>query len=316
MEERRDRRQQKRDDKYERRLADEQFWADFEEQIDADRTEAYAEDRRREEEKKAAEGEKKEAAAKAGTHAAADGTTIPIDAPWRNGPQVGTGVPQRNGTPQGKEKAPYVRVWDRAFAPMGQALREPFEGLPDPRQSIRRAARRAADAAREGTAGLRAAARPFVPEQATVPPVQAVAGTGLPAMPSVVPRRPSVPVRLDQLRQPTRPAGGHMFGIADAAQSLAAFNPDEPTEMKSALMSLPGEMRDLGAGIAALAENIAANYPYAPAVADTLRELGAAVSATEQGAEDAAMAFVREHEVDLNRHEAPRANEQHWNVRG
>lgn len=105
-----------------------------------------------------------------------------------------------------------------------------------------------------------------------------------------------------------------MFGITDAAQALSAWNPDTPEETKSALMSLPGELRDLGAGLTAMAENLAGNYPYASSIADTIRDLGAAVSATESSAEDAAMAFVREHEADLQRHEAPRPNEAHWNV--
>ncbi|WP_157434194.1 hypothetical protein [Actinoalloteichus sp. GBA129-24] len=262
---------------------------------------------------------------------------LPIDDSWRNG---------KPAEKQGKSKREYRRIWDRYLAPMGQALRDPFEGLPDPRLAARRAAASAAEAVRDGAVGLKAAGRPFVPSQPSEPtPVprldRPVGASGLRRPPVVVPRRPaSGRTRVDRLRptvhldptpetrpdptrterpsSPTRPviAGGSMFGISDAAQSLAAFNPDEPTQMKNALMALPGEIRDLGAGFAALAENIAANYPYAPSVADTLRELGAAVSATEQGAEDAAMAFVREHEVDLNRHESPRANEQHWNVRG
>jgi hypothetical protein len=102
--------------------------------------------------------------------------------------------------------------------------------------------------------------------------------------------------------------------IIEAFQQLAGFHTQSATEMEAHLASDPEMWSQIGQSIVSFADNVQSNMPYGPAFCDSLRDLAAAVGTIGDLSGNVHATFRSEHEVELQRIEAPRADEGQWDI--
>lgn len=102
--------------------------------------------------------------------------------------------------------------------------------------------------------------------------------------------------------------------IIEAFNQLAAYHTQSATEMEQHLASDPEMWRQIGASITSFADSVQSNMPYGPATGDALRDLAAAVGTIADLSSNVHATFRSEHEVELQRIEAPRADEGQWDI--
>ncbi|WP_433386918.1 hypothetical protein [Micromonospora sp. KLBMP9576] len=104
-------------------------------------------------------------------------------------------------------------------------------------------------------------------------------------------------------------------GAASEFRSAASrYTPDDMYEFGAHLAQMPAAMLDIAEGLKAMALRTHAERPVDPRVVEALAALYQVQRATIAAAETIAPVFRKVHERDLARREAPRTNEQEWNV--
>ncbi|OON33378.1 hypothetical protein BSA16_00765 [Micromonospora sp. Rc5] len=104
-------------------------------------------------------------------------------------------------------------------------------------------------------------------------------------------------------------------GAASEFRSAASrYTPDDMYEFGAHLAQMPAAMLDIAEGLKAMALRTHAERPVDPRVVEALAALYQVQRATIAAAETIAPVFRKVHERDLARKEAPRTNEQEWNV--
>ena len=81
------------------------------------------------------------------------------------------------------------------------------------------------------------------------------------------------------------------------------------------LQRLPEALADVAAALQITVQRAQAEYPMHPQVVEVLANCYQAMSQVASTAAEVPTAFQRLHESDIARHEAPRTNEQMWDVR-
>ncbi len=99
----------------------------------------------------------------------------------------------------------------------------------------------------------------------------------------------------------------------DAFAQLANFTPQTPEEMEMFLQDLGEMMQQWSGSLTTLADRMSTEMPFAQAVGDTVRDLGAGILALHGAAAATAQTLRQEHDADFARRENPRPGEQLWN---
>lgn len=103
----------------------------------------------------------------------------------------------------------------------------------------------------------------------------------------------------------------HTEGVRDA---YAHYDPPSMLAVKAEYMALPHGIRAVAEAVLELAVNSAEKYPADKRVAESVAEVYARVMQAADKAGEVFEVFLKEHEHDLMRFEAPRTNEQMWNI--
>jgi hypothetical protein len=102
---------------------------------------------------------------------------------------------------------------------------------------------------------------------------------------------------------------------AEFSATAAAYAPEDPFVIARELEQLPDVTDHIALGIRAYAQKISpSDYPINPIVGEKLLELYAAQAQLRAIAEEIGPLYRSLHAKDLQREEAPRANEHLWNV--
>lgn len=102
---------------------------------------------------------------------------------------------------------------------------------------------------------------------------------------------------------------------AEFRSAASQYTPDDMYEFGLHLAQMPAAMADIAEGLKTMAIRTGTERPVNPLVVEALAALYHAQRATITAAETIAPMFRKAHSVDLARREAPRNNEQEWNVR-
>lgn len=101
---------------------------------------------------------------------------------------------------------------------------------------------------------------------------------------------------------------------AEMTAAVAAHAPADMWAVARELDQLHEVPAHVGMSIRTYTMRLQGDYPIHPAVVEALAELYLAHGALVEKAQEIAALFRRVHEDDLRREEAPRTNEQAWNV--
>lgn len=102
--------------------------------------------------------------------------------------------------------------------------------------------------------------------------------------------------------------------IIEGFNQLAAYHTQSATEMEQHLAADPEMWKQIGQAVISFADSVQTNMPYGPATCDALRDLGTAALAVGDISQHVHQTFRVEHEVEINRIEAPRADEGQWDI--
>ncbi|WP_230582450.1 hypothetical protein [Salinispora tropica] len=102
---------------------------------------------------------------------------------------------------------------------------------------------------------------------------------------------------------------------AEFRSAASQYTPDDMYEFGLHLAQMPAAMADIAEGLKTMAIRTGTERPVNPLVVEALAALYHAQRATITAAETIAPMFRKAHATDLARREAPRNNEQEWNVR-
>ncbi len=101
---------------------------------------------------------------------------------------------------------------------------------------------------------------------------------------------------------------------AEFRSAASQYTPDDMYEFGLHLAQMPAAMADIAEGLKTMAIRTGTERPVNPLVVEALAALYHAQRATITAAEEIAPMFRKAHATDLARREAPRNNEQEWNV--
>ncbi|MEV6800167.1 hypothetical protein AB0M91_17725 [Micromonospora rifamycinica] len=223
----------------------------------------------------------------------------------------GGGLSGRSGknTGKGKGRKPHV-ISDPGFRPLtgtGSRGRNGRKSSPKPVGSADEAARRAEEARK----AIDTATKP----NADNPEVKPADGTDT-AGTTTNGGGPAVLVGPQEFT-----AGGALMGqfplpgaASEFRSAASRYTPDDMYEFGAHLAQMPAAMLDIAEGLKAMALRTHAERPVDPRVVEALAALYQVQRATIAAAETIAPVFRKVHERDLARKEAPRTNEQEWNV--
>lgn len=130
-------------------------------------------------------------------------------------------------------------------------------------------------------------------------------------MPDLKPTPPPVVHTITDLKGPTRMSVSD--AVSDAFSRLSSFEASSAKEVEQLIMEQPEMFATIGKHYEVLADRMVSDMPFDPAVADAVRDLGAAISAVGQVAEGAHATMRQAHEADFARTESPRPDEDMWN---
>lgn len=102
--------------------------------------------------------------------------------------------------------------------------------------------------------------------------------------------------------------------ITDAFAQLARFEASSASEVERLIIEQPEMFATIGDHYSTLADRMVTEMPFDPAVADAVRDLGAAIAAAGQVAEQAHAVMRQAHEADFARTEQPRPGEELWDT--
>lgn len=118
-----------------------------------------------------------------------------------------------------------------------------------------------------------------------------------------------------------QPLGGQGMGqfplpaaAAEFRSAASQYTPDDMYEFGLHLAQMPAAMADIAEGLKTMAIRTGTERPVNRLVVEALAALYHAQRATITAAEEIAPMFRKAHATDLARREAPRTNEQEWNV--
>lgn len=101
--------------------------------------------------------------------------------------------------------------------------------------------------------------------------------------------------------------------ILEAFQQLAAYHPSSAREVEQVAERQADMFAEIGKAYNDWATQLTDGQPFEQAFADSIREIGVAISATGSIAQNAHQTFRAAHAADIARYEDPRPDEGMWN---
>jgi hypothetical protein len=103
--------------------------------------------------------------------------------------------------------------------------------------------------------------------------------------------------------------------LAEEVQAgFAGFNPENITDLRGMFTDFPDFWDQLAEGIRGLATRFDEELPVDPKVAEAIREMGATIVGLGEHSREMGSLFEAAHEAELRRLDAPRPNEDMWDV--
>ena len=97
-------------------------------------------------------------------------------------------------------------------------------------------------------------------------------------------------------------------------QHIGSWEPENASDLDAFLAGLPGYFEAVAGAFNSVADKLADGYPVHPSVPERLHEIGATIGGMADYSGEAHAAHRAMHEQELARLEAPRRNEQFWDV--
>jgi hypothetical protein len=114
--------------------------------------------------------------------------------------------------------------------------------------------------------------------------------------------------------QPSMTVAAYVQATAEMMGAAAVYDPQGMMQVGTDLSQLPVAVRNFAETIRIMTQRSNDNDPIHPAIIDLLGEIYKTLLAAGTKAEDLYPAFRNLHAVDIQRLEAPRKNEQKWDV--
>lgn len=102
--------------------------------------------------------------------------------------------------------------------------------------------------------------------------------------------------------------------IIEAFNTLALYSPQSASEMEQHLAADHEMWQQIASSLRIWSGRITLEMPYGPATSDSIGDLAAATASISELAQGVHQTFRSEHEVELQRIEAPRADEGQWDI--
>ncbi len=144
------------------------------------------------------------------------------------------------------------------------------------------------------------------------PPLNDWSQPTIPDLIPIAPRRPAIAIG----PSPTTTEVPRMSitdVVSDAFAHISGFQAESATEVEQLITEQPEMFKNIGQHYMTLADRMVSEMPFDAAVADAVRDLGAAISAVGDVATQVHQTMRDVHEPDFTRIENPRPREGMWN---
>ena len=141
------------------------------------------------------------------------------------------------------------------------------------------------------------------------PPLKDWSQPTIPDLIPIAPRRPAIaiaPIPTEVSRMSITEA------VSDAFSQISGFEAESATQVEQLITEQPEMFKAIGQHYMTLADRMVSEMPFEPAVADAVRDLGAAISAVGDVATQVHQTLRDVHEGDFQRIEHQRSREQIW----